>query len=158
LESVSLLSSRRTAVVTFVFAILGVGLTRFALTLLGVPDRITTFFSISAVIGVGLLYFGLTCEKWRDRMIAAYVLFVPYTVIAVTALGYTWITGQPTIFQRHEHSMTGLTVGPHFTVMLIGGFSIEPWAAFAFMSLIAWIAMWVRRVFARETSSTIATN
>jgi hypothetical protein len=110
------------------------------------------------VIGAGLLYFGLTCERWRDRMIAAYVLFVPYTVIAVTALGYTWTTGQPTIFQRHEQSMMGLTVGKHFAVMLIGGFSLEPWAAFAFMSLLAWIALMVRRVFVRDIASTNATN
>jgi hypothetical protein len=158
MASSSLLSSKRTAVVAFVFAILAVGLTRFAMTLLGVPDRITTFFSISVVIGAGLLYFGLTCDRWRDRMIAAYVLFVPYTVIAVTALGYTWITGQPTIFQRHEQSMMGLTVGKHLAVMLIGGFSLEPWAAFAFMSLLAWIALMVRRVFVQETSSTNATN
>src|SRR4051812_20003781 len=128
MESVSLLSSKRTAVVAFVVAILAVGLTRFALTLVGVSDRITTYFSISVVLGVGMLYFGLTCERWRDRMTAAYVLFVPYTVIAVTALGYTWITGQPTIFQRHAHSMMGLTVGKHMGVMLIGGFSAEPWA------------------------------
>jgi len=158
MESASPLSSKRTSVVAFALAILVVGLTRFALTLLGVPDRITTFFSISVVIGVGLFYFGLTCDKWRDRMVASYVLFVPYTLIAVTALGYTWITGNPTIFQRHEHSMTGLTVGPHFAVMLIGGFSVEPWAAFAFMSLIAWIAWIVRRLLIQGTSSTNATN
>jgi hypothetical protein len=147
MESSSLLSSKRTAVVVFVVAILAVGLTRFSLTMLGVEDRITTFFSISVVIGVGVFYFGLSCERWRDRMTAAYVLFIPYTLIAVAALGYTWITGQPTIFQRHELSMTGLTIGQHFTVMLIGGFSLEPWAAFAVMSLIAWIAWMVRRVF-----------
>ena len=62
----------------------------------------------------------------------------------MSALGYTWITGVPTIFQRHELSMTGLTVGTHLAVMLIGGFTIEPVAAFAVMSLVAWITLMLR--------------
>ena len=86
-------------------------------------------------------------------MLAAYVLFVPYTLIAVPALGYTWITGVPTIFQRHEHSMTGLTIGQHFAVMLIGGFTIEPLAGFAFMSLVALVALMIRRLGIRQTSA-----
>ena len=141
-----LLSTRKTAVVGFVAAILIVGVLRVTLTLSGVPDRITTFFSITVVIVVGMIYFGVTCRKWRDRMLAAYVLFVPYTLIAVPALGYTWVTGVPTIFQRHEHSMTGLTIGQHFATMLIGGFTIEPLAAFALMSLVGLIALVIRRM------------
>ena len=147
MSSSTLLTSRRTAVIGFVAAILAVGILRLSLTFLDVPDRITTFFSISVVILVGVFYFGLTCRQWRDRMLAAYVLFVPYTLIAVPALAYTWITGNPTIFQRHEHSMMGFTVGQHSAAMLIGGFTIEPWAAFVFMSLVAWIALKVRRMF-----------
>jgi hypothetical protein len=73
----NLLSTRKTAVAGFVAAILIVGVLRVTLTLSGVPDRITTFFSISVVIAVGIIYFGVTCRKWRDRMLAAYVLFVP---------------------------------------------------------------------------------
>ena len=140
MNSSNLLSTRRKPVIGFVAAILIVGILRLGLTLAGVPDRITTFFSISVVIGIGAIYFGITCRGWRDRMLAAYVLFVPYTVIAVAALAYTWITGVPTIFQRHELSMTGLTVGTHLGVMLVGGFTIEPVAAFAIMSLIALVA------------------
>src|SRR5262245_13397715 len=141
-----LLSTRKTAVVGFVAAILIVGVLRVTLTLSGVPDRITTFFSISVVIAVGMIYFGVTCREWRDRMLAGYVLFVPYTLIAVPALGYTWVTGVPTIFQRHEHSMTGLTIGQHFATMLIGGFTIEPLAGFAFMSLVGLIALVIQRM------------
>ena len=140
-----LLSTQRTAVIVFVAAILTVGILRVTLSLAGVPDQITTFFSITVVLVAGILYFGITSREWRDRMQAAYVLFVPYTLIAVPALGYTWITGVPTIFQRHEESMTGLTIGQHFTAMLVGGFTIEPLAAFAFMSLITFIAVRVRR-------------
>jgi len=76
----------------FVAAILIVGFLRVTLTLSGVPDRFTTFFSISVVIAVSMIYFGVTCRQWRDRVLAAYVLFVPYTLIAVPALGYTWVT------------------------------------------------------------------
>jgi small basic protein len=85
-------STRKTAVPGFVAAILIVGFLRVTLTLSGVPDRFTTFFSISVVIAVSMIYFGVTCRQWRDRVLAAYVLFVPYTLIAVPALGYTWVT------------------------------------------------------------------
>jgi hypothetical protein len=139
-----LFSTRKTAVIAFVAAILIVGISRLTLSLAGVPDSMTTFLSISVVISVGMIYFGIVCTTWRDRLMAAYVLFVPYTLIAVTALSYTWITGVSTIFQRHEHSMTGLTVGWHTAVMFIGGFSFEPLLGFAFMSLIAGLA-WIFR-------------
>ena len=140
-----LISNRRAAVAGFVSAILLVGLARLGLSLAGVSDRITTFFSISVVILIGAIYFGATCSQWRDRMLAAYVLCVPYTVIAVSALGYTWFTSHPTIFQRHEHSMTSLTVGWHFVAMLVGGFTFEPLIAFAFMSLIGGVVLLFRK-------------
>jgi hypothetical protein len=142
----TLFSVRKSAVKTFVAAIVIVGALRVTLSLAGVRDGITTFFSISAVILAGMIYFGIVCREWRDRLLASYALFVPYTVIAVLALGYTWITGVPTIFQRHELSMTGLTVGWHITAMFIGGFSFEPLLGFAFMSLIAVIAGWFVRI------------
>jgi hypothetical protein len=147
----TLFSTRKPAVTAFVAAILIVGALRVTLSLAGVPDRITTFFSITLVISVGLIYFGIVCRQWRDRVFAAYALFVPYTAIAVLALGYTWITGVPTIFQRHELSMTGLTVGWHMAVMFIGGFSLEPLFGFAFMSLIALIAGWFVRPSRQRT-------
>ena len=134
-----LISNQRPAVVGFFSVILLVGFSRLALSLAGVPDRVTTFFSMSVVILLGVVYFGATCSQWRDRLLAAYVLSVPYTLIAVSALAYTWFTSHPTIFQRHEHSMTGLTVGPHLIAMLVGGFTFEPWLAFAIMSLIGWV-------------------
>ena len=140
-----LISNRRPAVAAFVSTILVVGLSRLGLSLAGVPDRITTFLSISVVILAGVVYFGATCSQWRDRYLAAYVLCVPYTLIAVSALGYTWITSHPTIFQRHEHSMTGLTVGPHLIVMLVGGFTFEPLILFGLMSLIGWVFLLFRK-------------
>ena len=139
-----LISNRRPAVTAFVCAILLVGLLRLGLSLVGFPDQITTFLSMSVVILAGMVYFGATCFQWRDRYVAAYVLFVPYTVIAVSALGYTLFTGHPTIFQRHEHSMTGLTVGWHFVVMLVGGFTFEPLIAFGFMTLIGGVVLLFR--------------
>src|SRR5262245_35787325 len=111
----TLFSTRKPAVTAFIAAILIVGVLRVTMSLAGVADSITTFFSISVVILAGMIYFGIVCREWRDRLLAAYALFVPYTIIGVLALGYTWITGVPTIFQRHELSMTGLTVGWHMT-------------------------------------------
>lgn len=140
----TLFSTRKPAVMAFIAAIVIVGVLRLILSLAGVSDSITRFFSISVVILAGMIYFGAVCTEWRDRLMAAYVLFLPYTVIAVLALAYTWITGVPTIFQRHEHSMTGLTVGWHMAAMFIGGFSFEPLLAFALMTLIAVVVGLVR--------------
>ena len=63
----NLLSTRKTAVVGFIATILIVGVLRVILTLSGVPDRITTFFSISVVIAVGMIYFGVSCPGRSSR-------------------------------------------------------------------------------------------
>ena len=56
-----LFSTRKTAVAAFIAAILIVGVLRVTVSLAGVPDRITTFLSMSAVIVVGMIYFGIMC-------------------------------------------------------------------------------------------------
>ena len=143
MHNFNLFREHRGAVTGFVLTILAVGSLRFVLTLLDVPDRITTYSSITLVILVGLIYFAFACPKWRDRLLAAYLLFVPYTFVEVVTLGYTWVTGRFTIFHRHEHAF-GLTVGQHLTAMVIQGLTSGPLVSFLLMSIIAWAHLKVR--------------
>src|ERR1700756_4967565 len=139
----NLLSERRGAAAGFAAAIVVVGAIRFALSLSGVPDEIATYSSMTIVITVGWIYFAIVCPKWKDRLIAAYVLFVPYTLVEIVTLGYTYVTGNATIFQRHEHEFT-LTVGQHLTTMVIQGLTWGPLLTFAVMSGLAWVIWKVR--------------
>lgn len=152
-----LLPAKKAAVIGFVVAILAVGSLRFALSVSGVPDRLATYCSMTAVIVLGMIYFAIVCAKWKDRLLAAYVLFLPYTFVDVIALGYTWVTGQPTIFQRHEHAF-GLTVGQHLSTMLVSGLTSGPLFAFVLMSAIGWVYWKVRipRRAAESPASPIA--
>jgi hypothetical protein len=89
MDQPDLLSERRGAAAGFAAAIVMVGAIRFALSLSGVPDKIATYSSMTLVITVGWIYFAIVCPKWKDRLIAAYVLFVPYTLVEIVTLGYT---------------------------------------------------------------------
>jgi hypothetical protein len=139
----NVLSERRGAVIGFAAAIVVVGAVRFALSLSGVPDEIVTWCSMTLVITGGWIYFAIVCSRWKDRLIAAYVLFVPYTLVEIVALGYTYVTGNPSIFQRHEHAFT-LTAGQHLATMVIQGLTWGPLLTFAVMSGVAWIRWKVR--------------
>jgi hypothetical protein len=139
----NLLSERRGAVVAFAAAIVVVGAIRFALSLSGVPDQIATYFSMTLVITVGWIYFAIVCSKWKDRLIAAYVLFLPYTAVEIVTLGYTYFTGNPTIFQRHDHEFS-LTAGQHLAAMVVTGLTWGPLMIFALMSGVAWVVFKIR--------------
>src|SRR5690349_2138772 len=82
----------------FIALIAGVGVIRFALSVGGVPNNIARYVSMSAVILVGLIYFAFACDTWKQRLKAAYLLILPYMIIEVAALGYSWATGTQTIF------------------------------------------------------------
>ena len=138
-----LLSTRKSAVIGFAAAILTVGGLRFALTLSGVPDRLTTYSSMSVVILAGIIYFGIICTTWKDRLLAAAALYLPYTLVAVIGLGYTWETGRRTIFQPHEH-MFGLSAGQHLAVMGIGGVTFEPLIGMVLMAGVGWLYRKIR--------------
>src|SRR5207237_3409741 len=112
MDQPNLLSERKGAVIGFAAAIIVVGAIRFALSLSRVPDEIVTYASMTVVITVGWIYFAIVCPKWKDRLIAAYVLFVPYTLVVIVTLGYSYVTGNATIFQRHEPEFT-LPAGQH---------------------------------------------
>jgi hypothetical protein len=122
----------------FMAAILLVGVIRFALTVSGVPDNIVKFVSMSVVLTAGTVYFALKTNTHLERLKAAYLLVLPYMVIEVAALGYTWATGHQTIFHAAEYSL-GFSVGLHTLGHLIGGLTWEPLFAFAIMEIL-WVA------------------
>ena len=128
------------------------GFLRFGLSLSGVPDSVTTFFSITVVMIVATLYFGFTASGWKEMFVAAYAVILAYTFVTAIALGYTVVTGQYTIFQPHEHAF-GITAGWHLAAMVGSGVSFEPLMMFGLMWLIAWIRSLFRPRLAVRTGN-----
>src|SRR2546428_135293 len=88
----------------FIAAILAVGAIRFALTISGVTDSITRFASMTVIIMAGTVYFAIAARTHKERLKAAYLLIIPYMIVEVAALGYTWSSGRQTIFHAREYS------------------------------------------------------
>jgi hypothetical protein len=125
----------KTPMRAFMAAIFVVGVIRFALTVSGVPNSMVKFVSMSVVLTAGTIYFALTIDSRRERLKAAYLLILPYMVIEVAALGYTWATGHPTIFHTVEYSF-GTSIAVHTLGHLIGGLTWEPLLAFGLMEVL----------------------
>ena len=119
-------------------AIFIMGLIRFVLTVAEVPDNIVRYFSMSAIIAAGTLYFGIRTRSRRDRLKIAYLLILPYMIIEVAALSYTWISGQQTIFHASEYSL-GTSLPVHTVGHLVGGLTWEPMFLFVAMEIIQWV-------------------
>jgi hypothetical protein len=116
-------------------AIALVGIIRFGLTVSAVPDELVKFASMTAVIAAGTLYFGIVSARRTERLKNAYLLILPYMIVEVTALGYTWATGRATIFHAPQYSLgTGLPL--HTFGHLIGGLTWEPLMLFLLMEII----------------------
>lgn len=120
-----------------IFAILAVGVVRFALSVSGLPNNVVTFASMSAVILIGAVYFALTAATHWERLQAAFLLVLPYMVIEVAALGYTYLTTRQTIFHAEEYSL-GFPIGAHLLGHFVGGLTWEPVTVFVIME-IAWL-------------------
>jgi hypothetical protein len=133
----------------FIAAILGVGLLRFVLTVAGLPNSTVKYVSMTAVILVGALVFAVTTKTHKDRLYASYFLILPYMVVEVLALGYTWLTGQQTIFHAEEYSL-GFGIMQHTLGHLVGGLTWEPLTLFLFMEVIWLVYAGVARLFARK--------
>ena len=134
---------QRTDIRGFVAAIFLMGLLRFALTTVALPDKFVKFFSMTVIILVGIVQFALRTETHKERLKAAYVLLFPYMVVEVAALGYTWATGRITIFHSADYSH-GWPIATHTLGHLIGGLTWEPLGAFVIMEVIWLIASMVR--------------
>ena len=119
----------------FTAAIAAMGLIRFSLNLAGVADSIVKYFSMTVILIAGLFYFAIACTTHKDRLKAAYWLVLPYMIIEVLALGYTWSTGHQTIFHTPEYSL-GFSIGWHTFGHLVGGLTWEPLFVFLVMETV----------------------
>ena len=119
----------------FIAAIAAVGVIRFILSVSGLPNSTVKFVSMSVVILAGAIYFAVTTPTHKGRLKDAYLLILPYLVIEVLALGYTWATGHQTIFHAEEYSL-GYGIAAHTLGHLVGGLTWEPLFLFLLMEII----------------------
>jgi len=136
---------RRPSARFFAAAIIVMGIIRFILTLSGLPDSTVKYFSMTAIIIVGTFYFALTTASHKDRLKASYILLIPYMLVEVTALGYAWTSGRPSIFHAKDYSL-GTTLPVHTIGHFVGGLTWEPLSTFVVMELIWLVAAGVRRL------------
>ena len=116
-------------------AIAVMGVIRFVLTIAGLSNAAVKFASMTVIMIAGTLYFGVVSLTHKERIKAAYLLVLPYMIIEVAALGYTWATGRQTIFHAQEYSF-GMGVGAHTIGHLVGGLTWEPLFLFLVMEII----------------------
>jgi hypothetical protein len=107
------------------------------------------YFAMTAVIAAGAVFFAITTKTHKERLYAAFFLIIPYMTIEVLALGYTWLSGQQTIFHAKEYSL-GLGVTAHLAGHLIGGLTWEPLTLFIFMEIIWVIYIVPARLLSRD--------
>lgn len=119
----------------FIAAIAVMGVVRFALNMAGLPNNVVKYFSMTVIMIAGSLYFAVVSSTHKERLKAAYLLVLPYMTIEVLALGYTWISGHPTIFHAQEYSF-GVGIAAHTLGHLVGGLTWEPLFGFLMMEIV----------------------
>jgi hypothetical protein len=129
----------------FILAILAMGFVRFILNISGLPNSVVKFFSMTAIIVIGTVYFAIATTSHKERLKAAYLLILPYMIVEVLALGYTWATGRQTIFHAQEYSM-GFSIAQHTIGHFVGGLTWEPLSIFVLMEIIWLVYAGVRRL------------
>jgi hypothetical protein len=82
-----------------------------------------------------VFYFAIVTPTHKGRLKAAYLLVLPYMIIEVLALGYTWASGRQTIFHAAEYSF-GTPIVVHTIGHLVGGLTWEPLFFFVVMEII----------------------
>ena len=129
--------------------IAGVGILRFVLTVAGIPDNLVKYCSMTAVIMAGVLYFAVATNTHKERLYASFFLILPYMIVEVLALGYTWASGRPTIFHSADYSL-GFPLATHMAGHLVGGLTWEPLFVFLLMELVWGIYKVVSGVILRK--------
>jgi hypothetical protein len=114
----------------FIAAIVIIGIIRFALTIVGLPNSVVKYASMSVIIAAGA------------------ILILPYMIVEVAALGFTWATGREAIFHAAEYSL-GSGIALHTAGHFIGGLTWEPLFLFLVMEIVWGIYALGRRVFLR---------
>ena len=145
---------QRNSMRAFIFAILVVGILRFVLTVSGLPNSTVKFFSMSAVILLGTIYFAITTTTHKERLKAAFLLILPYMVIEVLALGYTWLSGRQTIFHAEEYSFGGTPLAYHLIGHFVGGLTWEPLTVFIFMEIFWLISKGLSAIFQKNRTAS----
>jgi hypothetical protein len=135
---------QRAAMKRFIAAIFVLGVIRFLLTVTGVPDAIVKFSSMTVAIAAGTIYFALTTDTHKERLRASFLLLIPYMIIEIAALGYSWVSGHQNIFHSHDYSF-GMPISYHTLGHLVGGVTWEPLAVFLLMEIIWGISVLFRR-------------
>lgn len=130
----------------FMAAIFAMGVLRFVLTVSGVPNSTVKWFSMTALLPVGALYFAATTKTHLERLYASYFLILPYMIVEVVGLTYTWVSGATTIFQAPEYTM-GFGIVAHTFGHLLGGLTWEPAVLFVIMEIFWAIIALGRRSF-----------
>jgi len=144
----------KTSIKLFMAAIAVMGVIRFVLTMAGLPDSVVKFASMTVIIMAGSIYFAFAATTHKERLKAAYLLILPYMIVEVAALGYTWASGHQTIFHAKEYSF-GVGVGAHTIGHLVGGLTWEPLLLFVLMEILWLVYASARRLFAsRSTTAT----
>ena len=129
----------------FILAIAVMGVIRFVLSISGVPDQIVRFFSMTVIFMAGAVYFGIVCTTHKERLKAAYLLILPYMIVEVLGLGYTWATGRMTILQSEPYTFGGYPIDQHTIGHLVGGLTWEPLGLFVFMEIVWYVSRLFRR-------------
>ena len=130
----------------FIAAIVTVGVIRFVLSVSGLPNSTVKYVSMSVVILAGTIYFAFATPTHKGRLKDAYLLILPYLIVEVLALGYTWATGHQTIFHAEEYSL-GYGIAAHTIGHLVGGLTWEPLFLFLIMEVIWAVYTGCRMVF-----------
>lgn len=136
----------------FITAIAAVGVIRFVLSVAGLPNSTVKYVSMTVVILAGAVYFAVTTPTHKSRLKAAYLLILPYLVVEVLALAYTWITGHGTIFHAPEYSL-GYGIAAHTLGHLAGGLTWEPLMLFVLMEIVWGIYSGGRMIFGPKPRS-----
>jgi len=136
----------KTSIKFFMAAIAVMGVIRFALTMAGLPNSVVKFASMSVIILAGVVYFGIVSTTHKERIKAAYLLILPYMIVEVLALGFSWATAHQTIFHAQEYSF-GMGIAAHTIGHLVGGLTWEPLILFAGMEIVWLIYAGGRRLF-----------
>ena len=121
----------------FITAIAAAGVIRFVLSVAGLPNSTVKYVSMTVVILAGAVYFAVTTPTHKSRLKAAFLLILPYLVVEVLVLAYTWITGRGTIFHAPEYSF-GYGIAAHTLGHLAGGLTWEPLMLFVLMEIV-WV-------------------
>ena len=129
----------------FIAAIVLMGVLRFVLSLADLPDSAVKYASMTVVILVGAVYFAIVSQTHLERLKEAYLLLLPYMIVEVAALSYTWITGDQTIFQADAYNF-GFDIKKHTLGHLVGGFTWEPLSTFVFMEIVWLVRAGIRRL------------